>query len=79
MKLNTPDLLQLHSPTENDPNIEQCFIKMLCSFIQRNALSELILYQTEDILVINITICLSKSQSSLCLLANCQQCFSIKI
>ena len=55
MKLNIPDLLQVLSPTENDPNIEQCFINMLCLFIQRNDLNELILYQIEDTLVINIT------------------------
>ena len=56
MKLNVPDLLQIHSTTVNDLDIEQSFIDMLCLFIQRNAFNKLILYQTEDLMVINFTI-----------------------
>ena len=59
MKLNVPDLLQIHSTTVNDLDIEQSFIDVLRLFIKRNAFKELILYQTEDLLVINfaITVC----------------------
>ena len=53
MKMDVPKLLLIHTPRENDPDVEQLFINMLCTFIQRKALNEIILCQVEDIMVIN--------------------------
>ena len=52
MNMDIPDLMNVYS-TEDDPNVEQLFINMLCSFIQKNALNKVILYQIQDILVID--------------------------
>ena len=54
MKLNTPDLLLVQSPKEDDPNVEQLFIEMIRTFIKNYALHETILYQVPTIMVINV-------------------------
>ena len=53
MKMDIPELLLINTPRENDPDVQQLFIRMLCRFIQRNALNEVILSHVEDIMVIN--------------------------
>ena len=53
MKLNTPDLLLVQSPKEDDPNVEQLFIEMIRTFIKNYALR---LNQVPAIMVINITV-----------------------
>ena len=53
MKMDVPKLLLIHTPRENDPDVEQLFINMLCTFIQRKAVNEIILCQVDDIMVIN--------------------------
>lgn len=53
MKMDVPELLLIDSPRKNDPDVQQLFINMLCVFMQRKALNEVILCQVEDIMVIN--------------------------
>ena len=55
MKLDTPNLLLVQSPKEDDPNVEQLFIEMIRTFIKNYALLT-ILYQVPAIMVINITV-----------------------
>ena len=52
MKLDTPNLLLVWSPREDDPNVEQLFIEMVCTFIKNYALHETILNQVPAIMVI---------------------------
>ena len=53
MKMDIPELLLINTPRENDPDLQHLFSNMLCKFIQRNVLNEVILCQFEDIMVIN--------------------------
>jgi len=53
MKMDTPNLLLVQSPKEDDPNVEQLFIDMVRTFIQKNALREVILGQLQIIMVSN--------------------------
>ena len=52
VNMDIPELMKIYI-TEDDPDVEQLFINMLRSFIQRNALNKVILYQVQDILVID--------------------------
>ena len=56
MKLDTPNLLLVQSAKEDDPKVDQLFIEMVRTFIQKNGLRETILIQVPTIMVINITI-----------------------
>ena len=56
MKLDTPNLLLVQSAKEDDPKVDQLFIEMVRTFIQKNGLREIILNQVPTIMVINITI-----------------------
>ena len=56
MKLDTPNLLLVQSAKEDDPKVDQLFIEMVRTFIQKNGLREIILIQVPTIMVINITI-----------------------
>ena len=57
IKLDTPDLLLVQSPKEDDPKVDQMFIEMVRTFIQRNALREVILNQVPTIMVIDYYFC----------------------
>ena len=54
MKLDTPNLLLVHSGREDDPKVDQLFIEMVRTFIQKNGLREIISTQVPTIMVINI-------------------------
>ena len=56
MRLDTPNLLLVQSPKEDDPNVEQLFIEMIRIFIKNYALRETISNQVPAIMVINITV-----------------------
>lgn len=51
VKLDTPDLLLVQSPKEDDPRVDQMFIEVVRTFIQKNALREVILNQVPTIMV----------------------------
>ena len=53
MKMDIPELLLINTPRENDPDLQRLFSNILCKFIQRNTLNEVILCQFEDIVVIS--------------------------
>ena len=52
MNIDIPGLMNIDI-TEDDPNVEQLFVNMLRLFMQRNALNKVILYQVQEILVID--------------------------
>ena len=54
MKLDTPNLLLVRSTREDDSKVDQLFIEMVCTFIQKNGLHEIVLSQVPTIMVINI-------------------------
>ena len=51
IKLDTPNLLLVQSPTKDYPRVDQMFIELVCTFIQKNALCEAILIQVPTIMV----------------------------
>ena len=51
MKLDIPNLLVVESPKQDDPNVEQLFIDMIHSFVQRNALRDSLMGQIATIMV----------------------------
>ena len=53
MKLDVPDLFLLQSNKEDAVKVEQKFIEMVCSFIQKNTLRDVILRQIPSIMVSN--------------------------
>ena len=61
MKLDTPNLLLVQSAKEDDPKVDQLFIEMVRTFIQKNGLREVILIQVPTIMVINIANCWSSA------------------
>ena len=53
MKLDTPYLLFVKSPRDDDPKVDQLFMEMVRMFIQKNALRETLLIQVPAIMVRN--------------------------
>ena len=51
MQLDVPNLFSAQSPNEDDQSVQKLFIDMICTFIQKNALKEIILGQVNDIMV----------------------------
>ena len=51
--MDIPNLLLVESRKESDTNVENLFIDIVCAFIQRNALREVILGQIPAIMVCN--------------------------
>ena len=51
IKLDTPNLLLVQSPKEDDPRVDQMFIEMVRTFIHKNGLREVILNQVPTIMV----------------------------
>lgn len=58
IKLDTPNLLHMQSPKEDDPRVDQTFIDMVRTFIQKNGLREVILSQVPAIMVSNLKVVL---------------------
>ena len=52
MKLDTPDLLVVQSPKDDDLDVDQMFIEVVRTFIHKNALRENTLDQVPTIMVI---------------------------
>ena len=54
MKLDVPNLFLLQSNKEDAVKVEQKFIEMVCLFIQKNTLWDVILRQIPSIMVSNL-------------------------
>lgn len=54
MRLDTPNLLLVQSPRDDDPKVDQLFMEMIRVFIKNNGLRETILNQVPTIMVIYI-------------------------
>ena len=51
VKLDTPNLLRVQSPKEDDPRVDLIFIEVVRTFIHKNALRKVILNQVPTIMV----------------------------
>jgi len=61
MKLDIPKLLLVESYKPDDPNVEQMFIDMIRTFVQRNALRDILMGQITTIMVNGIIVCKLKA------------------